>query len=108
MAPRGRPSREALFARLDTAIGELHEVYGGLPSPEQADDIWSDLWHRDTHHSTAIEGNTLALTDVEQLLERGRTARPKPMAEYLRSAATPTPRSGCTSRASNPVPAPLW
>jgi Fic family protein len=83
MSPRGRPSRQSLYARLDAAIAQLHEVYGGLPKPDQAADIWSDLWHRDTHHSTAIEGNTLALSDVEQLLDRGRTARPKPVAEYL-------------------------
>ncbi|WP_100447360.1 Fic family protein [Glycomyces xiaoerkulensis] len=83
MSPRGRPSRETLYARLDTAVAELHEVYGGLPGADQAADVWSDLWHRDTHHSTAIEGNTLALSDVEQLLERDRTAHAKPMAEYL-------------------------
>jgi Fic family protein len=83
MSPRGRPSRQSLYARLDAAVEQLRTDYGGLPTPEQAADIWSDLWHRDTHHSTAIEGNTLALSDVEQLLERGRTARPKPVAEYL-------------------------
>jgi Fic family protein len=83
MAPRGRPSRKSLFERLDRAIAQLHQEYGGLPSEEQAADIWSDLWHRDTHHSTAIEGNTLALAEVEELLERGRTARSKPIAEYL-------------------------
>lgn len=83
MSPRGRPSRQSLYKRLDTAIAQLHREYGGLPRPEQAADIWSDLWHRDTHHSTAIEGNTLAMSDVEQLLERGRTAHAKPMSEYL-------------------------
>jgi hypothetical protein len=83
MSPRGRPTRQSLYARLDAAVGRLHAEYGGLPKPDQAADIWSDLWHRDTHHSTAIEGNTLALSDVEQLLEHGRTARPKPVAEYL-------------------------
>ncbi|MCH7231241.1 Fic family protein [Glycomyces sp. L485] len=83
MAPRGRPSRRSLYERLDAAIAQLNEDYGGLPSEEQAADIWSDLWHRDTHHSTAIEGNTLALEDVEQLLERGRTTHAKPMVEYL-------------------------
>lgn len=83
MSPRGRPSRQLLYTRLDAAVEHLHAEYGGLPTPDQAADIWSDLWHRDTHHSTAIEGNTLALSDVEQLLERGRTSRPKPVAEYL-------------------------
>lgn len=83
MSPRGRPTRQSLYARLDMAIGRLHRDFGGLPTPEQAADIWSDLWHRDTHHSTAIEGNTLALTDVEQLLERGRATHAKPLEEYL-------------------------
>jgi Fic family protein len=83
MSPRGGPSRQSLYARLDAAIAQLHQEYGGLPTSEQAADIWSDLWHRDTHHSTAIEGNTLALSGVEQLLEQGRTKHPKPLAEYL-------------------------
>lgn len=32
--------------------------------------MWKDLWHREVHHSTAIEGNTLALKEVATLRQR--------------------------------------
>jgi len=41
---------------------------GGLPAPAEAQTIWSDIWHQEAHHSTALEGNTLVLREVEQLL----------------------------------------
>ncbi len=56
---------------------------GGLPTPTEADDIWSDLWHREAHNSTAIEGNTLVLREVERLLEEGRAVGSKPLRDYM-------------------------
>lgn len=43
--------------------------------------IWSDIWHQEAHHSTAPEGNTLILREVEQLLEQGRAVGAKPLRE---------------------------
>ena len=79
----GRPSRTTVYARLDAAILELRERLGGLPSPTEAERIWSDIWHLEAHHSTALEGNTLVLREVETLLDRGRAVGAKPLAEYM-------------------------
>ena len=65
---RGRPSREVIYKRFATAIDELAN-YGGLPKPYEAKSLWDHLWHLEAHHSTAIEGNTLVLREVETLLE---------------------------------------
>ena len=67
---RGRPSRATIYARLDSAIGELNDRLGGLPSPKESEYVWSDIWHLEAHHSTALEGNTLVLREVEVLLAR--------------------------------------
>lgn len=80
---RGRPSRATVYARLETAIAELNERLGGLPSPKESEYIWSDIWHLEAHHSTAIEGNTLVLREVEALLEKGRAVGAKPLKEYM-------------------------
>jgi Fic family protein len=56
---------------------------GGLPSPKKADRIWNDIWFHEAHHSTAIEGNTLVLKQVEALLARGETVGNKELKEYL-------------------------
>lgn len=79
----GRPSRAALFARLDAAIVELSERLGGLPAPAHARAIWDEIWVHEAHNSTAIEGNTLVLKQVEQLLYEGRAVGDKQLAEYL-------------------------
>lgn len=39
--------------------------------------------HLEAHHSTALEGNTLVLREVEQLLEKGRAVGAKPLKEYM-------------------------
>jgi len=52
-------------------IGELRERLGGLPSPLEAQGIWRGIWLEEAHHSTAIEGNTLVLRQVERLLDEG-------------------------------------
>ena len=82
MAGRGRPSRTSVYARLDKALIELNQRYGGLPSPKEAQAIWDDIWHREAHHSTALEGNTLVLREVEALLDQGRAVGAKPLREY--------------------------
>lgn len=80
---RGRPSRETVYRRLDDSVSELHARFGGLPNPEEARGIWSDIWHLEAHHSTALEGNTLVLRQVEALLDQGRTVGAKPLKDYL-------------------------
>jgi hypothetical protein len=79
----GRPSREALYRRLDEAFVELRDRLGGLPDPVEASDIWNRIWHQEAHHSTALEGNTLVLAQVETLLEQGRAVGAKELREYL-------------------------
>ncbi len=80
---RGRPPRDVVYERLDVQIEELWNRLGGLPHPVEAQDIWRGLWFEEAHHSTAIEGNTLVLKQVEALLEQGRAVGNKELAEYL-------------------------
>jgi len=79
---RGRPSRASIHDRLETEVVALREV-GGLPAPAEAEEIWQDIWFHEAHHSTAIEGNTLVLKQVEALLARGETVGNKELKEYL-------------------------
>ena len=80
---RGRPRRADLYRQLDFQIEELRERLGGLPSPDEAADIWRGIWYEEAHHSTAIEGNTLVLKQVERLLEEGRAVGSKELREYM-------------------------
>lgn len=64
-------------------IEELRERLGGLPSRDEAEGIWRGIWLEEAHHSTAIEGNTLVLKQVAQLLEEGRAVGNKELSEYL-------------------------
>jgi len=80
---RGRKSREAIYRQLEDGVGELRSRLGGLPSPVEAEDIWGDIWYLEAHNSTAIEGNTLVLREVELLLKEGRAVGDKQLAEYL-------------------------
>ena len=82
-ARRGRPPRAAVYERLNVQIGELRERLGGLPSPVEAEGIWRGIWLEEAHHSTAIEGNTLVLKQVEALLAEGRAVGNKELSEYL-------------------------
>jgi Fic family protein len=82
MAGRGRPSRTSVYDRLDRALAELNQRYGGLPTPREAQAIWEDIWHQEAHHSTALEGNTLVLRQVRALLDQGLAVGAKPLKEY--------------------------
>ncbi|HUZ51120.1 MAG TPA: Fic family protein [Streptosporangiaceae bacterium] len=82
MVGRGRPSRTNVYDRLDKALAELNQRYGGLPTPKEAQAIWEDIWHQEAHHSTALEGNTLVLRQVQALLDEGRAVGAKPLREY--------------------------
>jgi Fic family protein len=79
----GRPSRQQIYRRLEEATNELRERYGGLPDPVEAEDIWTTIWYQEAHHSTAIEGNTLLLQQVEVLLRDGRAVGNKELREYM-------------------------
>jgi hypothetical protein len=83
MCPRGRPSRDSVYQRLDTQIAELWQRMGGLPLPIEAAAIWKGIWFEEAHHSTAIEGNTLVLKEVETLLAEGRAVGDKLLKEYM-------------------------
>lgn len=80
---RGRPPRRLVYLRLEEAIAELRERMGGLPSPDEAEGIWTSIWYQEAHHSTAIEGNTLVIQQVETLLAEGRAVGNKELREYM-------------------------
>ena len=80
---RGRPRRTDVYRRLDAQVADLRERMGGLPAPEDAAGIWRDIWYEEAHHSTAIEGNTLVLKQVAELLREGRAVGNKELREYL-------------------------
>jgi len=79
----GRLSRAQIYANLDQAFIELRERMGGLPDPVEAEGIWTAIWYQEAHHSTAIEGNTLVLKQVERLLAEGLAVGNKELKEYL-------------------------
>lgn len=81
--PGGRPSRQAIHDRLSVLVAELRTRLGGLPSPEEAEGIWTDIWYQEAHNSTALEGNTLVLKEVETLLGEGRAVGQKELKDYL-------------------------
>src|SRR5437773_10951133 len=97
MSPRarGRPSREEVLRTLDRAIDDLRSV-GGLPRPVEADAIWEGIWYEEAHHSTAIEGNTLVLKEVERLLSEGGLSEARSSPSTSKSRVTRRQRSGCT------------
>jgi hypothetical protein len=80
---RGRPTRQLIYQRLEEGIGELRGRMGGLPSPVEAEDIWTSIWYQEAHHSTALEGNTLVIAQVEALLAEGRAVGNKELREYM-------------------------
>jgi hypothetical protein len=79
---RGRPSRAYILAQVDVGMGDLARA-GGLPTADENDQIWRDIWFEEAHNSTAIEGNTLVLKEVRTLLAEGRPVGNKELCEYL-------------------------
>jgi hypothetical protein len=75
----GRPPRQLVYQRLSEGIAELRERMGGMPSPTEAEGIWTSIWYQEAHHSTALEGNTLVIQQVEALLAVGN----KELREYM-------------------------
>ena len=82
-ATRGRPTRQAVHARLAFMVEELRTRLGGLPSPDEAEGIWTDIWYHEAHSSTALEGNTLVRKEVEALLSHGKAVGSKELKYYL-------------------------
>ena len=80
---RGRPRRDSIYALLSEAVAELNKQMSGLPTLPHAEDIWASIWHQEAHHSTALEGNTLALHQVSSLLEDGLALGNKELREYM-------------------------
>ncbi|MGI8824361.1 MAG: Fic family protein [Chloroflexota bacterium] len=72
-----------MYQQLAEAVADLQERFGGLPSPVEAQDIWGDIWYQEAHNSTAIEGNTLVLKEVQALLRDGRAVGAKQLSDYL-------------------------
>ena len=73
-----------MYRQVDTQIRELRERMGRTAEPRGVlDGIWRGIWYEEVHHSTAIEGNTLVLKQVERLLDEGRAVGNKELREYL-------------------------
>src|SRR5687767_12785150 len=81
--PRRRRRRAPVHARLAREVQALRDRLGGLPDPAEAEAIWRGIWVHEAHNSTAIEGNTLALYQVERLLDDNRAVGNKELKEYL-------------------------
>jgi hypothetical protein len=64
-------------------VQELKTRLGGLPSPDEAEGIWTDIWYHEAHSSTALEGNNLVLREVEALLREGKAVGSKELKDYL-------------------------
>jgi Fic family protein len=97
----GRPTRQSIYDLLEEAIDDLRTRFGGLPAPAEAEEIWDDLWHQEAHHSTALEGNTLILSEVRKLLDEGRTVGDKELKEYMEVLGYGHAANGFTARPSS-------
>jgi hypothetical protein len=73
----------AVHRRLTGLVDELKQRFGGLPSPVEAQGIWTEIWYSEAHNSTTIEGNTLVLRQVERLLRDSKAVGEKQLREYL-------------------------
>jgi hypothetical protein len=51
-AGRGRPSRRYVLEQVDLGMEDLLRT-GGLPSADENDQIWREIWYEEAHHSTA-------------------------------------------------------
>jgi Fic family protein len=82
----GRPSRQDVLQSLEDARSSLRAI-GGLPEPMVFQDIWAGIWTEETHHSTALEGNTLRQRQVRMLLEQGIVSGQTTLNEVLEARA---------------------
>ena len=64
-------------------MSEVIATHGVLPAPASARVAWAELWIADAHNSTAIEGNTLVLAQVRDLLQAGETSGRRSLKDYL-------------------------
>src|SRR6202162_2959427 len=77
-AARGRPTREALHARLAFMVEELKSRLGGLPSPDEAESIWTDIWYHEAHNTTRV------LREGEVVRGKGKAVGSKKLKDYLK------------------------
>ncbi len=75
---------------------------GGLPSPTEAEGIWTSIWYQEVHHSTALEGNTLVIRQVDALLAEGRAVGNKELREYMEVTGYATAAKWVYGHALNP------
>src|SRR5262249_24754910 len=81
-------------------VEEMRARLGGLPTPEKADAIWTDIWYHEAHSSTALEGNTLVRREVEALLNEGKAVGSKELKDYLEVSGYATAARWVYSQAS--------
>jgi Fic family protein len=82
-------------------VSHLHDL-GGLPDSKKAADIWRGIWYEEAHNSTAIEGNTLVLKQVEVLLSQGLAIGGKELREYAEVRGYADAAEWVYKQASNP------
>lgn len=80
---RGRPSLITLLDKLIWEVNVFHTELKGFPSMLEANEIWKVIWLEETHHSTALEGNTLNSREVYNLVEQDIVTGNKEMRHYL-------------------------
>lgn len=80
---RGRPSLHKLLEKVESEIRVFHKEMGGFPSSLEANEIWKDIWLEETHHSTALEGNTLNSREIYKLVEQEIVSGNKEIRHYL-------------------------
>lgn len=80
---RGRPALEQILEVLSREVDIFQRECGGFPPSPKADRIWHNIWLEETHHSTALEGNTLTPGEVYRLVEEGVVTGSKELRHYL-------------------------
>jgi hypothetical protein len=85
-------------------VEELGTRFGGLPTPDQAESIWTDIWYHEAHNSTALEGNTLVRKEVEALLAQGKAVGSNELKDYLEVSGYATAARWVYSQAAGQGP----
>lgn len=75
------PIQSAKLAAAVPALRPLIDTYQQLTAGAINYALYNEIVH--THHSTAVEGNTLNLAETEALLEKKLTAGGKPLEDHL-------------------------